>query len=337
MVRDETRFANAVGRIRVLERKMMDKGKLERLMDARGPDEALKILQEAGYETDDGSNTAWDYERILDNRMKGIYDYLKKISPDPDIIDLFLYRQDFHNAKVILKSLFKLPEEGKEIRPFICYGTIPADELEKCINERKLNEIPSFLRGAVDECFESFGKKNDPQEIDIILDNAMFRQMSSKAADIRNDFIIKLVRIMVDLVNIKTFIRLKIMNKPLSFFQRVLFDYGTIPVSSFMTSIEKPLESILEGIKLGPYTFVCEEGLDGYFNNESLAKLELLSDNYIMSFIKQAKYIALGPEPLIAYLLAYENEIKNIRIIMIGKTNKIPNDIIAERLRDMYV
>ena len=47
--------------------------------------------------------------------------------------------------------------------------------------------------------------------------------------------------------------------------------------------------------------------------------------------------MVLGPEPVIAYLLAKENEIKIIRIIMVGKINRLPTEEIRERLRDVYV
>ncbi|MDK2799758.1 MAG: V/A-type H+/Na+-transporting ATPase subunit [Clostridiales bacterium] len=47
--------------------------------------------------------------------------------------------------------------------------------------------------------------------------------------------------------------------------------------------------------------------------------------------------MAFGIEPLVAYLMAKENEIKIVRIIMVGKINNISNEIIRERLREAYV
>jgi len=55
-----------------------------------------------------------------------------------------------------------------------------------------------------------------------------------------------------------------------------------------------------------------------------------------MSFIKNAKRINFGPEPIIAYIIAKETEIKIIRIILAGKLNKVDSNIIRERLRDIY-
>jgi V/A-type H+-transporting ATPase subunit C len=45
----------------------------------------------------------------------------------------------------------------------------------------------------------------------------------------------------------------------------------------------------------------------------------------------------MGVEPFIAYLFAKETEIRNVRIIMTGKINRLNDDLIRERLRLGYV
>ena len=64
---------------------------------------------------------------------------------------------------------------------------------------------------------------------------------------------------------------------------------------------------------------------------------ERLCDNFIMSYIKEAKYKSLTMEPMAAYIYARETEVKTVRIIMSGKINGIDADVIKERLRDAYV
>ena len=44
-----------------------------------------------------------------------------------------------------------------------------------------------------------------------------------------------------------------------------------------------------------------------------------------------------GLEPLAAYILARRNEIKCVRMILTGKQNELADDMIRERLREMYV
>ena len=41
--------------------------------------------------------------------------------------------------------------------------------------------------------------------------------------------------------------------------------------------------------------------------------------------------------PLLGYLIARENEIKTVRIILTGKQNGFSDDAVRERIREMYV
>ena len=56
-----------------------------------------------------------------------------------------------------------------------------------------------------------------------------------------------------------------------------------------------------------------------------------------MELIRPQKSNYFGIEPIAAYLLARENEIKTVRIILCGKRSGIDDGVIRERLRDMYV
>ena len=60
--------------------------------------------------------------------------------------------------------------------------------------------------------------------------------------------------------------------------------------------------------------------------------MEKILDEYLMGFIK-SRYIAMGVEPVIAWLFYKEAEIRNVRLILTGKINGISHKIIRERLR----
>ena len=44
-----------------------------------------------------------------------------------------------------------------------------------------------------------------------------------------------------------------------------------------------------------------------------------------------------GIGPVAAYILARENEIKTVRIILAAKRNNLPEEMLRERVRAMYV
>ena len=59
--------------------------------------------------------------------------------------------------------------------------------------------------------------------------------------------------------------------------------------------------------------------------------------NFIINFTKVGKLITFGIEPLVGFMVAKENDIKNIRIILSGKLNKLLPSTIKESVRDTYV
>lgn len=117
---------------------------------------------------------------------------------------------------------------------------------------------------------------------------------------------------------------------------QALIDGGKIQKKLLFTGYDEPYEQFAE--KLLPY------GLTGYGSCGAMLRdmgkftaLERLCDNSLIDYAKAAKYITFGIEPLIAYLIAKELEIRNVRIAMTGILQGLPREAIAERLRDAYV
>ena len=52
--------------------------------------------------------------------------------------------------------------------------------------------------------------------------------------------------------------------------------------------------------------------------------------------IKPEKYNSFTIGPILAYVIARENEIKTVKIILSGKLNGFDNQFIKERVRVMY-
>ena len=73
---------------------------------------------------------------------------------------------------------------------------------------------------------------------------------------------------------------------------------------------------------------------------EALAKsdsaFERWCDNRMIETISPQKYNAFTIGPVIAWVIARQNEIKTVRIILSGKQNGLPEDSIRERVRKMY-
>ncbi|MFR8403342.1 MAG: V-type ATPase subunit [Monoglobus pectinilyticus] len=69
----------------------------------------------------------------------------------------------------------------------------------------------------------------------------------------------------------------------------------------------------------------------------SMSEFEKWTDNKIMDLIKSQKSNPFTVAPIFSYILAKQNELKAVQIILSGKKNTLPDELIRERIRDLYV
>lgn len=146
----DNNYAYAIGRIRVIEKRLLDKAKFDRMIDSKSPVEALKILFEAGYgetSADTGDKT-FEYEKLLKEEQKNLYRLLREITDESEVFDIFLLRNDYHNIKVILKSEFLGQEDGNNL---LNSGTLSTSYIKTAIRERNFEDLAITMREAIEE------------------------------------------------------------------------------------------------------------------------------------------------------------------------------------------
>ena len=72
-------------------------------------------------------------------------------------------------------------------------------------------------------------------------------------------------------------------------------------------------------------------------SHPTLTEVERAADNVWLARVRDAKFIPCGPEVLIGYLLAVENDVRNLRIILAGRAAGLSAESIMERIRESYV
>ena len=70
---------------------------------------------------------------------------------------------------------------------------------------------------------------------------------------------------------------------------------------------------------------------------ESTSKFEKWCDDLLMDCVSEARYTPFGVEPIVAYYVARDAEVKTARIILSAKKNHLSKDLIRERVRTLYV
>ena len=331
----ENKYLYSVTRIRALETKLLDKAKIERMIEARNADEIIKILYETEYANSISEmKSVEDYESVLSKELSNTYKLLSEISPVPELTNLFQLRYDIHNLKTLLKSSY-LDEENDELLSEI--GTIPVQQLKGMVKDKNFVDLDPVLRKCVEEVVGEFTVNPDPQLIDVALDKGLYNLMYKVARDNKSSFLTDYISAQIDLINIKSLVRVKSMGYGREFLKKVILDNGKLDYAFFSDIFDESLETLIDRLAYKDYGKVVEEGITNYIKTKSLTKFEKLSDDFIFELAKKGKFVAFGIEPLIGYLMAKENETKIIRMIMVGKINEIPNELIRERLRDVYV
>lgn len=328
-------YGRSVVTVRVLEKRLLNKSRLERMIEAETPDEVLKLLGETEYSQSmtDIKNSR-EYEKILKKETERVFSLIRKMSNDSEIVDILSLKYDYHNLKILLKG--KLT--GKDFSMLLMdAGTVKSGKLKAQFDAENYGDLPEEFSKAANEVEKDFDENKNPQRIDIIVDKYYYFHLLKIAEKINVKILKDYVESLIDFQNIITLLRVKKQNKDFKFLENVIHEGGKISKDKIVSSLNDSVESIANKFrkeKIGNYLVKGAE----IFNEEGrLSELEKISDNYLLELNKESKYTVFGPEPLFAYLIAKEREMNAIRMIMVSKINNINSEKVRERLRDTYV
>jgi len=339
---EEYAFAN--GRIRKLERGLLTKDILDRMIKSNDIISTLKILAESDlndYSFD--FNNPSDFENSLNKELLRMYDIIKGISQVSTFNFLyftFASKYDFHNIKVLIKLKYLKKDFIDELISPI--STINVEKLNSAINDEKYDDIPDSFEFLIKKTLSEYNKFKDPEIIDFVLDKERYTMILNKIREVEiieeeELFLKRFIKINIDLNNIINCIRSKIRGEKKAFTKMFLISDGDFKTKNLIEIYDSPLSSWFEKLIYTDYKNIIELGINHFQKKKSLMELEKLKDNYILNFSKIGKYITFGIEPLVGFITAKENDIKNIRIILSGKLNNLPPNKIQERVRDTYV
>lgn len=328
---DYSIFAHSIARIKAMENKLVSRAKLDSLIDAKDFEDAVKMLQDTLYGEYVNSNS---YETGLRLALEELYRLMYEIIPVKRVVDVLAVRYDGHNIKSILKGkLSGIDTFGILINA----GTLSVDNIKEAILTEEFKDVPEALVKIVKEANSTFIGSSDPQDIDLVIDKGIFKYALEIAKESGYEYLTEYVMLQIDISNIKTFIRVKAQERSIEFLDKVFIEGGNLEYQRFAGFINETIERFADKLSYSKFSKWSDQGIAEYIRNGDLGGLDRFGDNYIIEHIKKAKFISLGTEPIIAYIIARENEIRAIRIILTGKKSNVHPDKIRERMRDVYV
>ena len=319
-------YTYAVARIRSRELALLNNKDIDNLLNARGYDECIQYLLDKGFGDDGSAKT--DASSMLSAERKKIWSLMSELTDDLSPFDVFRYNDDFHNLKVSVKAV------TRDVDPknmFMENGTTDGEKIYDCIKAHTYNLLPEHLQNAAQEAMTALLQTGDGQICDIIIDRACLEAIMSKAQQTNSEVIELYAELTTAVADIKTAIRCEKTGKSLDFIQRALAPCKTVNTDMLAKAAAKSLDDIYSYLSGTAYSLAVDA------LKKSPSEFEKWCDNKLIDSIKPQKSEPFKIGPLAAYIIARENEIKAVRLILSAKLNDLDLSAINERLRDMYV
>lgn len=325
----------AVARIKTLENELISNSLVNRMLEAPDAMEALKYLSETSYRThlSDISDPR-DFELVLEKGMESTYEMIDRSTENPEITKVSRIKNDYNNLKILLKSYFLEVERDELLSKF---GMVDINALKASVQNKEFRDVPKLVEEAVLQVMEDFELNGNPQNIDLIVDKKMYQHIRESVKKLNMKPYEEYLKVEIDMINLKTFLRIRRIGGDFNFFQKAFIEGGSITLDEFQKFFLENLSVVGDLFSYTPYGSFLTEAFKQFMESGSITEFEKDCDNYLLKVAKEGKNLAFGAGPILGYIKAKENENKAIRIIMVGKINNIPSSMIRGRLRDLYV
>ncbi len=318
-------YGFTVGNLRAIENRLLKKNDLVQMASAPELDALYLLMKEKGI----GEN-ATDIPALLKEDTEKLWRYITENAPDLSVFKPFLYENDFHNYKAVLKAVVR----GVDYRDLLILPALTKPEdLAFAVKEKRFDRLPEEMRIPAAGAYEALVREGDAQTADCLLDAGCMTAQVETARKGKNAVVTKLIETAVFYNNIKAALRAAKAKKSAAFLEMALTETGVISKKAMIGAALAGEEAVLELLaKASPMGGA--QAAEAYASSSSA--FEKFADDRQMAVAKTCKMITLGPEPLVGYLFARRTELKNLSIIYSGVKTGQPPEKTMERLRELY-
>ena len=318
-------YTYAVARIRALEVSLFSNAVIEQLIACQSYEQCIQFLAERGWGDND---TSADAERMLKREEEKIWQVMKELSIDMKKFVVISYPKLFHNIKAAIKEVCT-EDTGRDI--YYEDAAVPGKEMLEIIREKDFGRLPGIMSSVAAEAYDTLLHTRDGQLCDIMIDRAALDAIYKAGMEAEDKIIRDYAESAVAVADIKIAVRSQKTAKTIEFMKRAMAECKSISVDQLSRAALNGPEAIRDYLAGTEYAGGAEALA------ESPSAFERWCDNRIIQTISPQKYESFTIGPVVAYVLARQNEIKTVRIILSGKRSELPDDSIRERVREMYV
>lgn len=327
----DTDYLAISARIRVLENRLLTRERLEQLVEAREDAEAARLLADCGY-AEPAALTPGGVEETLGRAQADLFaDLSKALGEENHVLPVFRIKYDYHNAKALVKG----EAVGADTRHLLVSGgRFDPETLAENYRVDDLSAYPEPFRRAVEEARALLADSHDPQLADFLLDRACYGEISREAQASGNDFLAGYVKILIDSLNLRAYVRATRAGQGRPLLERALLPGGGVAPQAILDAKADSLARLFEPAGLGE---AAQRGASLLAGSGDMTAFERACDDAVTRYVRRARRVPFGLEPVVGYLYARSAERTAIRTVFSGRMAGLDRDTIRERLREAYV
>ncbi|MFN3411564.1 MAG: V-type ATPase subunit [Exilispira sp.] len=314
----------------------------------------FSILVEKGYHLHDEKENI-SFERLYEWEIWHLYHLIEEllnISELNNLRPLFYLQNECINLKLIGKKVLFSENQANQITsdkldnlPLNSYTIHSKTEILSFFKEF-LNSNEFIEKYSSDDIFKELAKdlvkynreNLSGSKLDILIDQFYFSSISKLVKSIDSKFLMTFYDIFSFLINIKNILRLYFENKEYIDFEPFYIDSTFISKDICKNLFETKFEKISSFLIGNPLAFKISEIVANVLKDKNLSFVEKFIDDTMTLFLKEnMKSAFFNFENLFAYKWAKEIELKNIKILYIGKKNNLPEEMIEKLIRKSYL
>jgi V/A-type H+-transporting ATPase subunit C len=323
---DDWRYVYQSAQVRALEMQMLTRAAFHDMANAQNFQAAIDLLSSTEYSIPRTGKSFTEIENVLSQRRSDVRSLFEELIIDKSLIHLFRTRDDFANLRLAVRRALTEKPVGSD---YSADGNFQPEQIEQALKEENPTVFPDYMEDTVKQAVLAYYRNKKIPDIDHAVDAAQAKYNLEQAHRLKSIFLLGLFKIQIDLTNIRTMLRLKFTESEQ---RNVFLKGGFLEMERLQRGVELGYEAIALLFFLTPYYRLVEAGAAYLSSDKSFLKLEQQCGQHLTGFLKSTIQITAGPQPIIAYLLLKENEIRNVRLILTAKKNDLDTKLILDRI-----
>lgn len=320
----------------ILETQLLTQSDYDTMLQLDSMDQVLDYLAKTAYSVPDTVKETKEFEPIISQRLVKVYQELMAATPDERILEIISLRYTYHNLKLLIKEKF-METDCQAL--YIPIGSYSIDNLRALIDNKGLiDELHPVIQHAVYDAVTHVEDTEDLFAVDVIMDTAYLRHIRQNAEEIGDPEVIRFVKMLIDMKNLLTFVRAVKQGQSNSFVFSALSSQGAISRSDIIDNWRtQDLSALVDSYQTAEYMIDLDKVWDQLHNNNvNPTEISDWIQKQFAEILYPYSFKAFGPMPVLTYLFFLENETDNVRLLLIGKENKLDAKLIKERMRPIY-